>query len=176
MQVSYSKQWDGTEAAHLSADDLALAERLLVERHVELCRERGIEPLDTTDCVLTVWGSYDMVSLCHDTEGIIAKVKLPSANMMKEYAEKHGYEWMSTEDAASEGFVTDSLGAFFVGVDNSRDDFVTIAATHDDGLVLVGAESSSGEYQVEAMELPDNDLGTLTATIRAMVHDASALV
>ena len=82
MQVSYAKRWDGTEAAHLSAEDLALAERLLVERHVALCAERGIEPLDLSECVLTVWGSYDMVSLCHDTEGIIAKVKLPIRAMV----------------------------------------------------------------------------------------------
>lgn len=78
MQVSYARNWEGEEAAHLNDERIALAESLLIERHHALCAERGVEPLDTTDCIVTVWGD-DFVSLYHPGEDtIIAKLALPA--------------------------------------------------------------------------------------------------
>ena len=78
MKVDYAMNWKGEEAAHLTDEQIRLVETLLVERHRALCSERGIQPLDTTDCIITVWASHNLVSLYHPGEDdIISKLCLP---------------------------------------------------------------------------------------------------
>jgi hypothetical protein len=76
MEVNYAHDWLGREAEHLDAEKLALAEKLLRERHIELCRERGVEPLDLSECSITVWSGETCVTLNHPTHGIIASAVL----------------------------------------------------------------------------------------------------
>lgn len=76
MKVSYAIDWQGNEAKHLDDDTLARAERMLTERHAEICRERGIKPLDISDCTLTVWTLGGFVTLVHPIEGVIARAVL----------------------------------------------------------------------------------------------------
>lgn len=76
IEVHYAHDWLGREAEQLDATKLDLAEKLLRERHIELCRERGVEPLDLSECSITVWTGETCVTLNHPTHGIIASAVL----------------------------------------------------------------------------------------------------